>query len=206
MTGPIDQTPSKLGRPRSAETHQAILDATLELVARDGIRATTIEAIAAQAGVGKTAIYRRWDSKEALVLDALSELQAQVRVVDSGNLRRDLVTFLHDLFHQIETHPVLKGLVLRVLGEAEARPEFLQALLDRLYMPRRQQWESLFFQAQQRGELRPDVELSIVAGLITGSVFYHLLNSQLTQLPAPYAELPEQIVDAVLNGVGTAPK
>ena len=206
MCQTTDPTPVKPGRPRSAETHQAILEATLEQVARDGIHATTIEAIAAQAGVGKTAIYRRWESKDALILDALSELQAQVRIADSGNLRHDLVTFLHDLFHQIETHPLLKGLLLRVLGEAEARPEFLQVLIDRLYMPRRQQWESLFFQAKLRGEVRPEVELSTVASLIAGAVFYHLLTAQLIQLSTPHQELPERIVDAILNGVGNAPK
>lgn len=202
MTDPLDQTPNKAGRPRSPETHQAILDATLELVARDGIQGTSIEAIAASAGVGKTAIYRRWATKEALILDALSELQAQVPVLDSGNIRRDLIAILHALFHQIEIHPLLKGLALRLLGEAKQRPEFLQALVDRLYTPRRQLMENLITHAQQRGELRSDIDLSIVAGMIAGSVFFHILNSPQTALDPAWRDLPERIVDAVLHGVG----
>jgi AcrR family transcriptional regulator len=62
----------KVGRPRSARVHRAILDATLELVAAEGIQGASIEAIAERAGVGKTAIYRRWESKEALVSDAIN--------------------------------------------------------------------------------------------------------------------------------------
>ena len=206
MNDSQEGTVSKVGRPRSAETHQAILDATLELVARDGIRGTSIEAIAAQAGVGKTAIYRRWPTKEALVLDALSELQAQVRVVDSGNIRRDLISFVKDLVHQVETHPVLKGLLLRVLGEAKERPEFLQTLLDRLYIPRRQQWESLFAQAQKRGELRSDIDPTLAASLIVGPTFFHLLTAQLLPSSHVNRNIPEQIVDAILHGVGAAPR
>lgn len=197
------QKGARVGRPRSVETHHAILEATLELVARDGIQGVSIEAIAAQAGVGKTAIYRRWATKDALVLDALSELQAQVRLVESGNIRKDLSSFLGDLFSQIESHPLLKGLLLRVLGEAKDRPEFLQALIERLYTPRRQQWQELFHHAQQRGELRSDLDLNIVAGLIMGSVFYHVLTSQISPTAPPVRELPERIIDAVLHGVGT---
>ena len=50
-----------------------------------------MEAIAARAGVGKTTIYRRWPSKEALVLDALNELRPQPKLVDTGDLRADMV-------------------------------------------------------------------------------------------------------------------
>lgn len=202
MTTSCESTPPKAGRPRSPETHQAIIEATLELVARDGIQGTSIEAIAAQAGVGKTAIYRRWTTKEALVLDALNELQAQVPIVNSGNIHKDLVSFLRDLFTQVETHPLLKGLILRVLGEAKERPEFLQALLDRFYTPRRQQWENLFAQAQQRGELRSDVDLGLAVSMIMGPAFFHLLTSQVKPSASAMRELPERLVDVVLHGVG----
>ncbi|MFN8442796.1 MAG: TetR/AcrR family transcriptional regulator [Caldilineaceae bacterium] len=202
MTISCETTTSKAGRPRSPETHQAIIEATLELVARDGIQGTSIEAIAAQAGVGKTAIYRRWATKEALVLDALNELHAQVPIVDSGNIHKDLVSFLSDLFHQIETHPLLKGLILRVLGEAKERPEFLQTLVARFYTPRRQQWEKLFAQAQQRGELRSDMDIGLAVSMIMGPAFFHLLTSQISPTAYTMRDLPERLVDVVLHGVG----
>ena len=69
MTVPEQEEREDLtGRPRSAQSHWAILDATLELVAEEGIQGASIEGIAARAGVGKTTIYRRWPSKEASIL------------------------------------------------------------------------------------------------------------------------------------------
>ena len=56
-------------RPRSAKSHRAILKATLELLGKVGFETMSIEAISARAGVGKTTIYRRYNSKEELVAD-----------------------------------------------------------------------------------------------------------------------------------------
>jgi len=69
-SGP-EQGIRKPGRPRSAQAHKAILDATLELLAEEGFHGLSIEAVAAKAGVGKTTIYRRWPSKDELVMDAI---------------------------------------------------------------------------------------------------------------------------------------
>ena len=62
------------GRPRSEEAHQAILDATLELLSEVGFSALTIEGVAARAGVGKATIYRRWASKLPLVVEAFMRI------------------------------------------------------------------------------------------------------------------------------------
>ena len=62
------------GRPRSAKADQAILNATLRMLGTQGVAGTTIEGVAADAGVGKTTIYRRWPTKTALILAAISDL------------------------------------------------------------------------------------------------------------------------------------
>ena len=62
------------GRPRSEEAHQAILDATLELLVEVGFSALTVEGVASRAGVGKATIYRRWASKLPLVVEAFGQL------------------------------------------------------------------------------------------------------------------------------------
>src|SRR6266542_6790142 len=59
-----EQEGRKAGRPRSMGAHQAILDATLALLATQGFETMSIEEVATRAGVGKTTIYRWWDSKE----------------------------------------------------------------------------------------------------------------------------------------------
>ena len=81
------------GRPRSEVAHQAILDATLELLAEVGFSALTVEGVAQRAGVGKATIYRRWPSKLPLVVEAFGELPA-FEDVDTGRLEADLKAML----------------------------------------------------------------------------------------------------------------
>jgi AcrR family transcriptional regulator len=64
------------GRPRSARAHRAILEAFQAQLIRDGFADVRLEHVAAQAGVGKATIYRRWPSKEALALELLMQLAA----------------------------------------------------------------------------------------------------------------------------------
>jgi len=82
------------GRPRSDASHQAILQAMMEILQQEGYRATSIEVIAARAGVGKKTIYRWWPSKAAVALEALTAYtEAHVPFSDTGSLERDLTTY-----------------------------------------------------------------------------------------------------------------
>ena len=69
--------PTKRGRPRDPATDQAILDAARSVLARKGFTGTSMEGIARQAGVGKDTLYRRYKSKEELVLDLLRTMSEQ---------------------------------------------------------------------------------------------------------------------------------
>src|SRR5260370_35181701 len=80
-----EQTIRKAGRQRSAQSHQAIVDATLELFAEVGFQGLSIEAIAERAGVGKTTIYRRWSSQEDAINDAYDLLHTGSPVTNTGH-------------------------------------------------------------------------------------------------------------------------
>ena len=84
---------------RNEAAQEAILDATFRLLSNPGTEAVTIEAIAAEAGVGRQTIYRWWPSKGAVVADALAR-HAQVVVPerDTGSYAKDLAAFLIDSF------------------------------------------------------------------------------------------------------------
>jgi AcrR family transcriptional regulator len=84
------------GRPRSETSRQAILMAALDLVVEDGYANTTIEGIAARAGVGKQTIYRWWPTKADVVLEAsAAKADLHVPVTDHGSYAADLRAFLH---------------------------------------------------------------------------------------------------------------
>jgi len=77
------------GRPRSERSHQAIVVATLELLAEQGFQQLTMEQVARRAGVGKATIYRRWAAKADLVKDAIRYFSAELPVPDTGTLAGD---------------------------------------------------------------------------------------------------------------------
>ncbi len=69
---PVGRQNLRTGRPRRSDVDGAALRATVELIAERGYAGTTIDTIAARAGLAKTTLYRRWESKGALAVDALA--------------------------------------------------------------------------------------------------------------------------------------
>src|SRR6266487_3651660 len=160
-----EQEGRKAGRPRSMEAHQAILDATLALLATQGFETMSIEEVATRAGVGKTTIYRWWDSKEALALEALQHLYAQCPIIDTGNLRHDLIAMIEDFIQLVEEKkPLLECLTFKLLGDLKTHPELFQMFYARIVEPRLHQFLQLIERAQQRGELRKDLDPSVLFG------------------------------------------
>ena len=129
------ESATSAGRPRSEEAHQAILAATLELLAEGGYSALTVEGVAARAGVGKATIYRRWPSKLPLVIEAFSQLPA-LEEVDTGSLVEDLEKMLRDYLHLFNATP-LAAVLPSLVGERQHNPE-LSRLLDPVLKGRRQ--------------------------------------------------------------------
>jgi len=163
----------------------------------------SIEAVAKRAGVGKTAIYRRWSSKDELVLDALKEVETEVPVVDTGNFREDATTFLREYVrvHSLANPQDIK-LLLKILGELYERPELFSTLYAQLYESRNRQLEYLISSGQDRGELRQDIEATFILDLLAGPIFLRALLSIVRPVQYTADELITQTVDTVLAGIG----
>lgn len=192
----------KVGRPRSGQSHQAILEATLEIFAEEGLQGLSIEAIAERAGVGKTTIYRRWSSKEDVIKDALDLLRGDVPLPDTGNIRDDLLYIAREA-HELFTHNALMGkLLAKMIAEIKSRPEIYQAFYDKLATPRMQQFRQIVERAQARGELRQDLDVTFMLYQIVISLAY---GNLFTELLFPNTQIvfePDVAVDALLNGIG----
>jgi AcrR family transcriptional regulator len=182
------------GRPRSEEAHQAILDATLELLAEVGFSALTVEGVASRAGVGKATIYRRWSSKLPLVVEAFGQLPALAEA-ETGDLVTDLKVMLRsylELFNRTPLAAVLPSLA----GERAPNPE-LSELLDPVLRGRRRPLLRALERAAARGELREDVDLDLAADLIVGPIAVRLFFSGAKILP----DVVDPIVDLALQGI-----
>ena len=203
-SGP-EQGIRKPGRPRSAQAHKAILDATLELLAEEGFHGLSIEAVAAKAGVGKTTIYRRWPSKDELVIDAIREVQIDLSIVDTGNFRNDLVTLLKTAYQGMMAHPLLGQLAIKFIGEYQTNPEIFQVYLTQVLVPRFQQFSQMVEQAQAREEIRRDIDWTLVIDLIGGSLYFHWITTHFLEPSSSFTpdKWVEQMIDAVMQGIGT---
>jgi AcrR family transcriptional regulator len=195
--GDVEPQQRPRGRPRRASARDAIIAATLALLAERGFQGTTIEAIAVRAGVGRNTIYRRWSSKEELVAEALHELSADLDVVAAGDLRARLLEHIRDLV-RLFADPLFGRILPGVLGELQRNPTFAQVYVARVVEPRRRAIVELLLQARERGELRPDADVEHVADLLAGPPFLRLLPVGLPPVTERYAE---DLLDTIWRGI-----
>ena len=187
MSPSAETTPSA-GRPRSEEAHQAILDATLELLAEVGFSALTVEGVAGRAGVGKATIYRRWPSKLPLVVEAFGRLPS-LEESDTGDLVTDLKVMLRSYLQLFNSTP-LAAVLPSLAGERAHNPE-LSSLLEPVLKVRRQPLIAALARAQKRGDLSAELDLELAADLIVGPIAVRLFFAG--------GKIPPRIVDPVVD-------
>jgi AcrR family transcriptional regulator len=181
------------GRPRSEEADQAILAATLKMVAEHGVTATTIEGIAAEAGVGKTTIYRRWESKTQVILAAVSQMAPGGEPPDTGSVAGDLKA-LAEFMHKRMAGTGLHTVAPRVLADSLNDPELHRGFLESVMEPNRALIRRIFERGVERGELRPDLELEPLVDIIHAVAIYRIQISggdsdSILDMPEPYLPL-----------------
>ena len=183
------------GRPRSEHARQAILRSTMNLLQRTGFDDLTIEAIAADAGVGKATVYRWWPSKGALVVDAFaSGTEGQLHFPDTGSVYRD-VSFQMRRAVTIFRSPQGR-IVAALLGAGQSDPELLEAFRARFLRPRRQEAYKTLLRGVHRGELPPGLDLDLVLDILYGAIYMRFLIRH-DELSAPYVN---EVCELVLAG------
>lgn len=162
------------GRPRNAAHDEAIVQAVRELLRQGGYGALTIDGVAARAGVGRPTVYRRWPSKAALVIGALSDLAPDQPHPDTGSLRGDLLAIRQrqlELLDSPEGRRVLPGLAADVAENEKLH----QAFQDQYVEPWRAAVKEAVGRAVQRGEIGSGADARLVADVLTGPLFYRVL-------------------------------
>jgi AcrR family transcriptional regulator len=193
--------PRGRGRPRSEEAHRAILAAVVQLLAEHGLGGLTIEAVAARAGVGKTTIYRRWDTKNELVLAAMEQLRPPGPPPDTGSLIGDLSALVAIQRDRLEATQ-LPRVIPRVLGESLDDPDLHAQLVERAVEPIRAILGEIVRRALERGELREDLDVETMVDILHASPIYALLMAR-GALDA-VSGVPERIVPLLLEGVSSS--
>lgn len=182
---------------RDPVVHQAILDATVELLERGGYKNLTIEAIAATAGVGKQTIYRWWPNKAALVMEAyIAAGEVRVPEPDTGDVISDIERILLPVFAQNAAYDRGTALANKsMMAEAQLDGEFLQT-----YRRLHQSWHgpllNVLERAKARGELCADADAAALVDMMLGASWYRVLLEH-APLDARFAR---QIAATVVDG------
>jgi AcrR family transcriptional regulator len=186
------------GRPRSAQSHEAIVRATLELLAEVGFQRLTMEQVQRRAGVGKATIYRRWTSKSELVKEAIQFFSAELPVPDTGALRTDYAV-VGEAVLAIAADRNAALLMPRLLSEVGHDPELHALFTAHLVEPRRAVVRTLLERARDRGEIRDDVEIDLAIDMLVGPILYRFMIEGGDLRPA--AERGPRMLDVLLSGL-----
>ncbi|CDR13346.1 TetR/AcrR family transcriptional regulator [Streptomyces iranensis] len=167
----------RLGRKRDHTRDAEILEAALDVLAETGYEAMTIDMVATRAKAGKATIYRRWDTKGHLVLDAVASLKDTAlspgRLPDTGSLRGDMIAMINP----------------RWLGESEQRIKILSGLMSLLYRapelaaavdaaivePSAAAYRQLMARAVERGEIPASTDIDTLALIIPSMSAYRVM-------------------------------
>jgi len=164
------------GRRRNDAAREAILDAAFRLLSDPdtGAGGLTIEAIAAEAGVGRQTIYRWWPSKGAVLADALIRYaQVVVPERDTGTFAGDLTAFLTDSFAGLADQGYAAR--LRQIVAAAQQDDHVARVLADFTAVRRAALRALLERGTDTGELAPDADLDMLVDMAYGVLYYRLL-------------------------------
>ncbi|MFG1871131.1 TetR/AcrR family transcriptional regulator [Micromonospora arborensis] len=196
MTSTPD-APRSPGRPRSIRADEAIIEATLDLLAEGStVEALSIEAIAARAGVGKATIYRRWAGKDALLLDALRRLKGIMAQPAGHSVRDDLVLLVGAIGKNVDPRAAK---IMPCLVPAVNRSSDQFQLYQNIIEPRRQLMREVLRRGIDEGVLRADIDVEVTMALLTGPMLIQRVLQWNPELDEQ--TLPVQVVDAVLEGI-----
>ncbi|MGV9451074.1 TetR/AcrR family transcriptional regulator [Streptomyces sp. NPDC003635] len=190
---------------RSQKSRRAIYDAALALVAEVGYPKTTIEGIAARAGVGKQTIYRWWSSKAEVLMEAFLDLGEQVTreagqepyaIPDSGDLAADLKAVLRATVDELKD-PRFEVPSRALAAEGVVNEELGRQFVARMLEPSLQLYVDRLRAAQESGDVRPDVDPRIALELFVSPVAQRWL-----QYTGPISyEYTDTLVDYALHGI-----
>jgi AcrR family transcriptional regulator len=181
---------------RRTRTRDRVLTAASRILSRQGYARLTMERVAAESGVAKTTLYRRWPTKAALCMDLYLDVTArELQVPDTGDVARDLRHVARTVVH-LQTRTVAGPALIGLIAEAQLNPETRTAFLAEFSERRREVTRLVLKRAIKRGELRADTDIDLVIDALGGAFTFRLL-----QRHAPLTtKFADALVALVLSG------
>lgn len=186
------------GRPRDPDIDGRILDVTRHHLARDGYRALSVAAVAADAGTTRQALYRRWPSKADLATAAIAAIARSHEQDPTDDPYADLVAEL-TAFRRGVSRPDGLSMVGTMLMDA-TDPELVAHYRDRVVAPRRARLRSILQRGVDLGQLDADADLEVAVTMLTGSWYAGALAGR-----TPPPRWPERVARLAWRSLGGDP-
>ena len=168
------RAPSGAALPRASVT-DALTRALFVEWAERGYGALSLERVAARAGVGKAALYRRWPSKLAMITERLETLGIELAVdPDTGSMQGDVRALLEQL-RRVLRHPLIGRILPDLHAEMLRSPELAAAVRGRLQGERRRRGENVLRRAVERGEISPDIDVELINDALAGMIYWRMI-------------------------------
>jgi AcrR family transcriptional regulator len=170
QAGPSSRSDSTRTDRRVERSRHAVLSAAFELLYEAGVGGFSIDEVARRSGVAKTTIYRHWPSREALVIDACTQITAEQDIPETGSLHGDLTAILTNISHQLQTAN-WSSVLPSILDIAEREQEFAD-IHSRIQRGHAQPLREVLKRAVERNELPAEADHSTIVPALLGPLFY----------------------------------
>jgi AcrR family transcriptional regulator len=194
---PPEPRASKTTTPRRrTKTRGRALAAAARILRQDGYSRLTMERVAAESGVAKTTLYRRWPAKAALCMDLYLDISArELNMPDTGNVAGDLQHIVNTVVH-LQTRTVAGPAFLGLIAEAQLNPGSRAAFLAEFAERRREVTRAVLKRAIQRGEIRAATDIDLFIDALGGATTFRLLQGH-APLTAKFANA---LIKLLLHG------
>ncbi|WP_348731999.1 TetR-like C-terminal domain-containing protein [uncultured Mycolicibacterium sp.] len=175
-----------------------IVEAVLDELAAVGFGRLTMDGVARRARAGKAALYRRWSSKQEMVLEVVTNISVPMaETAPTEDLADDVARLVHGVADWL-ADARMSRIIPDLIAEAMRNPELAAALTERLGSARRNYGQAVIDAAIARGEVSPDVDSEYVLDLIAAPVFWRTCGRREQTTPAYL----DRVVGTVLRELG----
>lgn len=180
------------------------MEAALQELMESGYSGLSMDKVAARAGVSKASIYRRWASREDMILDAWRFMNphGEKHLIDTGSLRGDLYAMVDE--YCVAFGEELVALIPQMVAAVRQHPrlgELFEAFVEEQLDPMR----AMYVRAQARGEVRAEVDVELAMKLVSGAMFYAILIEGRLLPPDDLRTSVDLVLDAILDPAYTPP-
>ncbi len=190
---PVQRTPRLGGR--SARVREAVLSAAFAELGEKGYDGFSVEAVARRSGVHKTTVYRRWPTRDALVVDALdSRGDCPSPIPVTGMLRVDLRAYAEDVFAKLSS-PHGKAMLKSLVSAVDQSPDILEKV-ESFWRERLDAGAAVIARGIERGELPPATDADLVIESLLAPIYVRVLLSG----HSVTVDFLERLIDLLLEG------